>query len=147
MTDLKFDDHDIDIMGRTIYGEARGEPGVGQVAVAWVIRNRAERAEYAGPNHGMPGAIATVCLKPWQFSCWNRNDPNLPKLVQLPRAPQEPPQFEIARRVCGNVIPDPTNGADLYYVSEMEDPPSWAFTCKVVAQIGAHTFLDSRVRV
>lgn len=61
---------DIDILARTIYGEARGEPWEGKIAVAWVVRNRAERGGWWGDT------IREVCLKPWQFSCWNETDPN-----------------------------------------------------------------------
>ncbi|CAF3868537.1 unnamed protein product [Rotaria magnacalcarata] len=33
--------NEIDVVTRTVYGEARGESKDGQAAVAWVIRNRA----------------------------------------------------------------------------------------------------------
>jgi len=32
--------NDIDVLARTLWGEARGEGPAGQVAVAWTIRNR-----------------------------------------------------------------------------------------------------------
>ena len=32
---------DIDILVRTVYGEARGESALGKLAVAWVVVNRA----------------------------------------------------------------------------------------------------------
>ena len=40
---LKNDDirADMDVAARTVYGEARGEPDEGKIAVAWVIRTRA----------------------------------------------------------------------------------------------------------
>jgi spore germination cell wall hydrolase CwlJ-like protein len=34
---------DRDILARTLYGEARGESFAGQIAVAWTIRNHAQR--------------------------------------------------------------------------------------------------------
>ena len=68
--------HDIDVMARTIYGEARGETWLGKVQVAIVILNRLKsRRWFAGKT------IAETCQKPWQFSCWSANDPNLPKIV------------------------------------------------------------------
>lgn len=62
-------DTTIDIVARTVYGEARNQDRTGQKAVAHVIFNRAAK-NYAG------GLVAAVCLAPKQFSCWNNGDPN-----------------------------------------------------------------------
>lgn len=35
-------ERDIDVLARTIWGEARGEGLAGQIAVGWCIRNRVE---------------------------------------------------------------------------------------------------------
>ncbi|MGH3756111.1 MAG: cell wall hydrolase, partial [Pseudonocardiaceae bacterium] len=67
---LPHDVKDWEVMGRTLYGEARGEPFDGLVAVAWVIRNRAESPRWWGRD------VKGVCLHPLQFSCWNETDPN-----------------------------------------------------------------------
>lgn len=53
------------IVALTVLGEARGESETGKAAVAHVIHNRMIR-------HNAPPGI--VCLKPWQFSCWNEGD-------------------------------------------------------------------------
>ena len=50
------------ITAETIFAEARGEGREGMIAVASVIWNRA---------HGNPEKLETVCMAPWQFSCWN----------------------------------------------------------------------------
>jgi hypothetical protein len=64
---------DRDILARTIFGEARGEGVAGQIAVAWTIRNRVND----GKDKSWWGeGYAGVCQKPYQFSCWNKNDPN-----------------------------------------------------------------------
>lgn len=77
--------HDLDVMARTIYGEARGEPILGALAVGFVILHRACIA-YAGwrahPLYG-DGSIAAACQRPWQFSCWNPNDPNRAQLLAV----------------------------------------------------------------
>jgi hypothetical protein len=65
-----------DTLARTLWGEARSEPISGIRAVGAVVLNRASR----GPRYWWGGTIAQVCRKPYQFSCWNANDPNLPKL-------------------------------------------------------------------
>jgi len=149
MDQLSFDDHDVDIMGRTIWGEARGETAEGQTAVAWVIRNRAERAQFAAHQHGMPGAVAFVCLRPYQFSCWNESDPNRVLCLTLPRIPgvEEGPVFKLAQLVLAGSIEDVTRGADHYCVTDMPDPPEWASQYRAVREIGRHTFFDSRSRV
>ena len=64
-------DNDRDILARTRWGEARGESLVGQIEVAWTIRNRV--------NHGNAKSwwgegYVGVCQKPYQFSCRNKND-------------------------------------------------------------------------
>lgn len=51
----------------TLYGEGRGEPVEGRIAIGCVIRNRAA-ARYCGTT------IAEVCLWPRQFSCWRATD-------------------------------------------------------------------------
>lgn len=62
------------LIAATAWGEARGEGLVGMLAVCHVIHNRMEsgRSLWSSP--------AKVCLQPWQFSCWNINDPNSAKL-------------------------------------------------------------------
>lgn len=54
----------------TIYGEARGESHLGQVAVGEVIRARMARRIFSD------GTIAGTVLKARQFSCWMDGDPN-----------------------------------------------------------------------
>jgi len=67
-------DHELDILAKTLWGEARGEGREGLIAVAWVIKNRADNPGWWGKS------IELVCLKPYQFSCWNADDPNAPYL-------------------------------------------------------------------
>ena len=58
---------DLKIWALTVWGEARGEDVRGQLAVAWVIYNRATKKNKS---------IKDVCLQRYQFSCWNPDDPN-----------------------------------------------------------------------
>src|SRR5512134_3045692 len=69
---IRFDD--LSVMARTVYGEARGEPHEGRLAVAHVILNRARAGGWFGAG------VSEVCL---QFSCWNPGDPNRPRLFQI----------------------------------------------------------------
>ena len=69
---------DRDILARTLWGEARGEGAAGQIAVAWTIRNRV----FDGKTNSWWGeGYAGVCQKPYQFSCWNKTDPNYQFLI------------------------------------------------------------------
>ncbi len=68
---------DKQVMALTIYGEARGEPTEGKIAVGSVILERVDHRDWDGKT------IHEVCLKPWQFSCFNLRDPNREKLLYV----------------------------------------------------------------
>lgn len=68
---------DKQLMGLTMYGEARGESRSGRIAVGSVILERVEHRNWDGLT------VQEVCLKPYQFSCYLPNDPNYPKLRQI----------------------------------------------------------------
>jgi N-acetylmuramoyl-L-alanine amidase len=148
---MNFDDTDLLVMAKTLYGEIRGYDHASQVAVAWAIRNRAERNNmpfFAGERLGKAGAVSRVCLYPWQFSCWNHNDPNRPLLDAL-KPDQLDHQLSLAKLVLGDQESDPTLGGDHYYteakpVWAAEWPPAWAHQYKRTAQVGPHIFHDSR---
>ncbi len=65
------------ILALTIYGEARGESTEGKIAVGSVILERVDHRDWDGKT------IHEVCLKPWQFSCFNERDPNMGKLLYI----------------------------------------------------------------
>lgn len=129
---------DRDVLARTIFGEARGEGLAGMVAVAWTIRNRVED----GKDKSWWGeGYAGVCLKPYQFSCWNKNDPNYPYLSGARPIPAA--EFATCRRVADQVIdgvPDPTGGATHYYATTMPKAPDWAAKAKRTLKLGNHVF-------
>lgn len=132
-----------DIVARTLWGEARGEGFAGQVAVAWAIRNRVEMDLH---NDGKPDwwgeGYAGVCLAKYQFSCWNRNDPNFSYLCGIKTIPAA--QLAQARRAADDVIdgrmPDSTSGATHYYVASMSNPPGWAAKARRTVKLGRHVF-------
>lgn len=130
---MNFSAGDLNILARTVFGEARGQSFNGQVAVAWVVRNRTARPARFAPT------ITGVCLAPVQFSCWNRGDASFVRLVSV-----EPPDpaFVVALAAAGMVLtdtlPDPTGGADHYHATYVK--PSWAAKMYRTIQIGAHIF-------
>jgi len=132
-------DKDRDILARTLWGEARGETLAGQIAVAWTIRNRVND----GKDKSWWGeGYAGVCQKPYQFSCWNRNDPNFAYLSGAKPIPfREFAQAQIAAdQVMAGKVPDLTGGATHYYATSMKTPPAWAAKAKQTRKLGHHVF-------
>ena len=124
---------DIETVARTIWGEARGEGNVGMQAVANVIVNRAKQPTRYGIG------LAGVCLKPKQFSCWNKDDPNYKKMLDVDDNDNAyKTALKIAAKAVAGTLDDVTGKANHYhsvYVS-----PSWADPIKKTAQIGSHIF-------
>lgn len=127
---------DIEIMARTIWGEARGESYEGKVAIGWVIRNRASKS----PKYNWSSKISQVCLQKFQFSCWNKNDSNLVKIKSVTTSdPTFKECLEIAKKVVAGELADISNGADHYYANYIRRP-YWAIGETPVAKIGVHLF-------
>lgn len=131
---------EIDILARTLWGEARGEGQKGLEAVAAVVINRVNYAKQQPlGNFWWGNSIIRVCQKPLQFSCWNSNDPSLQKLriVKI-----DDPNFAMALRIArwaqAGALPDPTNGADHYHALYVA--PKWASGQTPTAVIGRHVF-------
>lgn len=124
-------DYDFEILAKTIFGEARGEGEQGQIAVACCIFNRHKAHKWFSGR-----TIAETCLKPWQFSCWNKNDPNAQKLAAL-TYPTYSKYFPVIEKAKQNDI---VNGATHYYNPNVCKEPAWAKNKKPCAKIGQHLF-------
>jgi hypothetical protein len=126
---------DADIMARTLYGEARGCGAAGMRHVASVILNRAAHPRWWGNDP------VSVCVAPEQFSCWNKNDPNLPKLKKITTAdPIFSVAVGIAEAAIAGTLTDETGGADSYYAVSMPHPPAWAPRAVKTFTDGWHQF-------
>lgn len=137
---------DLDTLARTLWAEARGEGVAGMEAVAAVIMNRvnADLGNDDKPDWWGEGVTA-VCRKPWQFSCWNMDDPNRDKMVSVTsKDPWFAHAIEIARRAIAGGLPDPTNSADHYCTAAVADKTAWAKGKTPVARIGRHLFFKLR---
>lgn len=128
-----------DIVARTLYGEARGEVAkVGLVAleaVASVIWNRWHvQPSYFGKT------IREVCLKPYQFSCWNKNDPNLKWLLTACISDET---YALCKMIAEEFLAgrgeDVVNGSDHYHTVWL-NPPSWTIGKLPVIDVGTHRF-------
>ncbi|WP_341703854.1 cell wall hydrolase [Ferrovibrio sp.] len=125
----------LDVLARTLWGEARGEGAAGMQAVACVILNRAARPGWWGRS------VAEICLKPWQFSCWLPDDPNRAKLEAVTG---DDPAFAEARRIAGaalgGTLADYSFGATHYHT--VSTAPGWARGRTPCAVIGRHAFYN-----
>ncbi|MEM6902049.1 MAG: cell wall hydrolase [Pseudomonadota bacterium] len=134
----------IDVLARTIWGEARGEGTAGMNAVAAVVINRVQVAEAAGGRYWWGADVVSVCKRPWQFSCWNEGDPNRTQIASVDATdPYFATALRIARRAIHRLIPDPTigdgeKGATHYHHRGIM--PSWAIGQRAQASIGQHLF-------
>lgn len=133
-----YTDMEIDVMARTIWGEARGEGSAGMQAVAAVILNRVATARKFG-GYWWGNGIVQVCHKPYQFSCWNKTDPGYRRVISVT---EKDIYFatakRIARRAILGFIDDPTYGADHYHAKHVS--PDWARGKRPSNVIGRHIF-------
>ena len=128
---------DILLYSALIWGEARGEPKEGKIAVAWVVRNRFIKGGWYGST------LKEVILKPYQFSCFLKSDPNKRKMLN-PLAYDSfdiwKECYDIAERVNQGELEDPTNGATHYHSKYMKIYPRWTRKMIKTCEIGSHIF-------
>src|SRR5690606_7288829 len=108
----------LDVLARTLWGEARGEGRRGLEAVAAVIMNRRAAGRWGA-------SVEAVCRAPRQFSCWNPDDPNRRKLEAVD---ENDPVFALCREIAAAALAgrlaDPTGGATHYHARGVR--PWWA---------------------
>lgn len=138
---------DVDAVGLTLFGEARGERIEGRIAVANVIRNRVTLAR---PSFGI--GFKGVCLKAWAFSCWlpQGGAENYHSVLDAARTRLRNEPISTRLREClwiadGAVrgqFGDTTRHATHYLTTDLlhRDPPSWAKGLEPVQIIGSHAF-------
>ncbi len=128
---------EIDLLTGLIYGEARGEPWHGKVAVATVAKVR-----WLHPGHWNWGKNPReVILKPKQFSCFNYNDPNRERILSnaVIRTPMWRECEMIAQAVYLGHIRDFMEDMPTHYHAVGIDP-EWSNKIKKVFQVGKHIF-------
>jgi len=125
-----------EVLARTLWGEARGDGKDGMQAVANVVVNITEKPGWWGHD------ISTVCLAPWQFSCW-LNEP-VGEKEKLLAVTEQDPQYQIALNLAqlaiDGILPDTTKGATSYYAISMPNPPVFAKPENFTVQIGQQKF-------
>lgn len=136
---LEVSEEDVRVLAATAWAEARSEGEDGMRAVAHVIVNR------VGPRFG--DSVEEVALSPYQFSAWNRGDPNRPLAMNPDRYARGGVNRvtwlaaqEIAREVLEGRSVDPTRGALFYHTRAVR--PYWAKYGIGKRIIGAHVFYE-----
>jgi len=115
-------DSDIELMARTIHGEARGEPYMGQVAVGAVIINRVLSNQF-------PDTIKGVIYQQNQFTAVADG--------QIHYSPNST-AYRAARDSLSGT--DPTLGSLYYYNPDTAKNKSFFASRKFVVSIGQHIF-------
>jgi len=114
-------DSDIEIIARAIYGEGRGEPYEGQVAIGAVIINRLESPDF-------PDTVSGVVYQSGAFDAVRDGQINL--------TPDNTAYQAALDAVNGW---DPTGGA-LYYWNPATATSPWIWSVPITTQIGRHVF-------
>lgn len=112
---------DVGMLARIIYGEARGEPYVGQVAVGAVVLNRVEHPSF-------PNTIAGVIFQPGAFDAVSDGQYWLTPNAEATKA---------ARDALSGW--DPTWGS-LYYWNPATATSRWIWSRPIQVRIGKHVF-------
>ncbi|EKN67377.1 spore cortex-lytic enzyme [Schinkia azotoformans] len=116
-----YSQNDIQLMANAVYGEARGEPYVGQVAVAAVILNRVNSPSF-------PNTISGVIFEPRAFTAVADG--------QIWLTPNETAKKAVIDAINGW---DPTGNA-IYYFNPNTATSAWIWSRPQVKQIGKHIF-------
>jgi len=112
---------DLNLLAHLVYGEARGEPYMGQVAVAAVVLNRTRDSRF-------PKTIAGVIYQPGAFDAVADGQINL--------AP-DATAYKAARDALNGW--DPSGGA-IYYYNPNTATSKWIWSRPIVKVIGKHNF-------
>ena len=113
--------NDLNLLARVIYGEARGEPYTGQVAIGAVVLNRVR-------NGSFPNTIAGVVYQSGAFDAVSDGQINLTPNSTAKKAAQD--------ALNGW---DPTYGA-IYYFNPKTATNKWIWSRPMTVTIGNHRF-------
>jgi len=120
-TPAGFSQNDINLLAQTVYGEARGEPYVGQVAVAAVILNRLESPSF-------PNTVSGIVFEPLAFTAVADG--------QIWMEPDETARKAVIDAINGM---DPSENATYYFNPETATS-KWIWSRPQIKQIGKHIF-------
>lgn len=116
-----YSQNDIKLMANAVHGEARGEPYVGQVAVAAVIINRVESQTF-------PNSVSGVIFEPRAFTAVSDG--------QIWLTPDDTAKQAVMDAMNGW---DPSGNA-LYYFNPITATSDWIWSRPQIKEIGKHIF-------
>ncbi|QDQ02071.1 spore cortex-lytic enzyme [Lysinibacillus fusiformis] len=117
----KYTERELQLLANAVYGEARGEPYEGQVAVAAVILNRLESSEF-------PNTISGIIFQPLAFTAVADG--------QIWLEPNQRAKEAVIDAMNGW---DPSENA-LYYFNPKTATSKWIWSRPQIKQIGEHIF-------
>ncbi|MFD1206460.1 MULTISPECIES: spore cortex-lytic enzyme [Sporosarcina] len=117
----KYSEQDLKLMANAVYGEARGEPYEGQVAVAAVILNRVEHPDF-------PDTVGGVIFQPGAFTAVADG--------QIWLTPNERAKEAVLDAINGW---DPSENA-IYYFNPITATSKWIWSRPQIKKIGLHIF-------
>ncbi|MDF1749949.1 MAG: cell wall hydrolase [Alphaproteobacteria bacterium] len=137
--DMEAEEAAIDILARTLWGEARSASVRVKEAIAAVVLNRVRLAKERFGKDWWGTTVVEACLASGQFPCW-RLSPSF--RTQLMQVPDTDPDFAICRRIAARAVRgalvDPTFGATHY--RRLKEQPLWAERRRPKARIGSYRF-------
>jgi len=112
-----------ELLARIVHAESKGEPYIGQVAVAAVILNRIDSLDF-------PNTLAGVIYQPGAF------EPVMNGTIN-----QDVPKDASARKAAQEALNgyDPTGGC-LYFFNPQTATSKWIWSKTIVKTIGKHNF-------
>ncbi|MFD1735101.1 spore cortex-lytic enzyme [Bacillus salitolerans] len=116
-----YSQNDIQLMANAVYGEARGEPYIGQVAVAAVILNRVNSPTF-------PNTVSGVIFEPRAFTAVADG--------QIWLKPNETAKKAVLDAINGW---DPSGNA-IYYFNPNTATSGWIWSRPQIKKIGQHIF-------
>lgn len=113
--------NDLKLLANAVYGESRGEPYVGQVAVAAVILNRLD-------NPNFPNSVPGIIFQPGAFTAVADG--------QIWMTPNESAKKAVQDALKGW---DPSSSA-IYYFNPVTATSKWIWSRPQIKRIGKHIF-------
>lgn len=119
----------IECIAKAVYHEARGEPKIGQIAVAYSVINRRDDPRF-------PSTSCGVVFQPKQYSHIDKAKFDLSSR-EWNRA------VDVAANVYFKKVSDPTNGARWYYNPDKAKPYWRKYAEGNAVTIGNHKFIEN----
>ena len=114
--------NEIVCLSAIMFGEARGEPEIGKVAVAYTAINRK-----ADPNY--PKNICSIMKQPKQYQFIDYGIPSQQQVAYL---------MPLAKAILEGRVNDPTRGAKWFHTKNMK--PYWAKNKTIKVAYNNHIF-------